>query len=232
MGVRQGEEGAKAENVVEMLHRELLGEVLPRLEGCPNEARRYLEFLAWLNARLEALGLGRIIVTGGFAVEVYTGRVYRTMDVDIIVDGLEAHRVVERLLERVSERVGRGFLPKTRVLEAKSIDIVSSCYPEGRAIVKLVVELGHVYLEPPEELIVRYLAGWKFWGSTEDRDKALWVYVAWMDRLDYGYLRRRAREENVEDKLGELEELVEQARQQIEDVSAGQGYREEAAWGT
>ncbi len=36
------------------------------------------------------MGIGRIVVTSGFAVEIYTGRVYRTMDIDVIVEGEKA----------------------------------------------------------------------------------------------------------------------------------------------
>jgi len=64
--------------------------------------------------------MGRIMITGGFAVEIYTGRVYRTMDVDVIVEG--DVRIVESFLAGFSERIGRGFLPIYDVLSLKSIN--------------------------------------------------------------------------------------------------------------
>ena len=67
------------------------------LKNIADETKRYALLMAWLNSRLEALRIGRIIITGGFAVELYTGRVYRTMDVDIICDGAKCHEVVEKV---------------------------------------------------------------------------------------------------------------------------------------
>jgi hypothetical protein len=75
---------------------------------------------------LESRGFGRIIITGGFAVEVYTGRVHRTMDVDIIAD--KCAEFVEYFLEKFSEKIGRGYLPRYEILVLKSIDIVSNTY--------------------------------------------------------------------------------------------------------
>jgi len=202
-----GGEGFKIEVVDELL-RDFNDRVLPLIESERDEARRYLKLLAWLNTRLEKNGFGRIIVTEGFAVEVYTGRAYRTMDVDIIVEGAEANAVVEKFLERIAERIGRGYLPYSEAISMKSIDVVSTIYDREMKPVKLVVNSDYIYLEPPEELLIRYLAAWKFWGFTEDRDKALWLYYVWRDRMDLDYIARKAKIENVYDKLLELQGII------------------------
>jgi len=59
------------------LLRELLSRI-SELKG--SETDRFLKFLAILNTLLEDKGLGRIIIVGGFAVELYSGRSYRTGD--------------------------------------------------------------------------------------------------------------------------------------------------------
>ncbi|MEM1678266.1 MAG: hypothetical protein QXJ56_05065 [Ignisphaera sp.] len=199
------------ECVVEELYRVFHSDVLPRLAQIADEGRRYLYFLAWLNRELIDRGLGRIILTGGFAVEVYTGRVYRTMDVDIIVEGTGAREAIELFLKRFSESIGRGYLPKYELLQLKSIDIVSTVYTKPAQPTKIVVGELYLYVETVEELIVTYLAGWKFWGATEDRDKALWLYTVWKDRIDLGYLEERAREESVYGYLEELRKMVAQS---------------------
>jgi len=163
--------------------------------------------MAWLNNELEQRKLGRIIITGGFAVEVYTGRVYRTMDVDIIVEG-EACDILEEMLSRIGERIGRGYLLKYEELELKSIDIVSAVYGKKLSPVKLQVNGLHVYLAPPEVLIATYLAGWKFWRATEDRDKAMWLLAATKPILNTDVLNRLAEENNVADKLEELVNML------------------------
>ncbi|MEM2021364.1 MAG: hypothetical protein QXP80_03955 [Zestosphaera sp.] len=205
------EEGAGAEDIgllVENLYDLFVKSVLSRLLEIPEETKRYLYFLSWLNKELEERGLGRIIITGGFAVEVYTGRVYRTMDVDIIVEGADAVRLVENFLIKFSERIGRGYLPRYEVLQLKSIDIVSLVYRKKAPLTKLFVESLCVYVEPVEELVVTYLAGWKYWNATEDRDKALWLYITWRDRIDLSYLTDRSKEEGVADYLELLGKIV------------------------
>lgn len=196
----------REDSLVEELYKKLRAKLLPVLEQLGDETRRYLYMLSWLNYELERRGLGRIIVTGGFAVEVYTGRAYRTMDVDIIVE--KASSILEKFFALFSERIARGYLPREEVLAAKSIDIVSTAYTRRKPPVKLLVDSYHVYIEPPEDLIVVYLAGWKYWRSTEDRDKALWLLGVLREKLDYSYLEERSREESVEDKLRELIEIL------------------------
>ncbi len=206
---RTGSEDIKDKvKYAELMYREFIKCILPKLKAEADETKRYLLFIAWLNKKLEGNGLGRIIITGGFAVEVYTGRTYRTMDVDIIVEGLQAADVVREFLTKFSERIGRGYLMNYESLDVKSIDIVSYVYTRKVKPVKLIVNNDHVYLEPPEELIITYLLGWKNWGSTEDRDKALWVYIVWKDKLDEDYLVRRVIEEGVNEKFKELKELA------------------------
>jgi hypothetical protein len=194
--------------LAESLYVEFEKEILPRLKEITEETKRYLYLIAWLNTKLEGGGLGRIIITGGFAVEVYTGRIYRTMDVDVIVEGINAGSLVERFLEKFSEKIARGFLPKYELLQLKSIEVVSVVYGRKSQPTKLVVGDFHVYVEPVEELVITYLAGWKFWESTEDRDKAYWLYALWSERIDHEYLESRAVEEGVYDYLKALQDML------------------------
>ena len=187
--------------------------MLPVLRREYNETRRYIKLMAWLNTEFERRELGRIIITGGFAVEVYSGRIYRTMDVDIIVEG-KACDVLEVLLKRIGERIGRGYLLKYEELELKSIDIVSRVYDRRLAPVKLQVDELYVYLDPPEALITTYLAGWKFWDATEDRDKAIWLLAATKPILKIDVLNKLAKESNVADKLNELFSMLMEVTQE------------------
>ena len=187
--------------------------MLPVLRREYNETRRYIKLMAWLNTEFERRELGRIIITGGFAVEVYSGRIYRTMDVDIIVEG-KACDILEALLKRIGERIGRGYLLKYEELELKSIDIVSRVYNRRLAPVKLQVDELYVYLDPPEALITTYLAGWKFWDATEDRDKAIWLLAATKPILKIDVLNKLANESDVADKLNELFSMLMEVMQE------------------
>jgi hypothetical protein len=174
------------ESIVSELMKEFEGSVLPKLNTIVEDTKRYLYFIAWLNTFIEGRGLGRVVITGGFAVEVYTGRVYRTMDVDVVVEGCSD--VVEEFIRRFSEKIGRGYLPTYEVLSLKSIDIVSTVYTRRKEPTKLYVDDLYVYIDPVEDLITTYLSGWKYRGSTEDRDKVVWLLITWRDRLDWDYL--------------------------------------------
>jgi hypothetical protein len=194
------------ESIVSELMKEFEGSVLPKLNTIVEDTKRYLYFIAWLNTFIEGRGLGRVVITGGFAVEVYTGRVYRTMDVDVVVEGCSD--VVEGFIRRFSEKIGRGYLPTYEVLSLKSIDIVSTVYTRRKEPTKLYVDDLYVYIDPVEDLITTYLSGWKYWGSTEDRDKVVWLLITWRDRLDWDYLNSVCVEKGVMDKLKELMKLI------------------------
>lgn len=171
-----------------------------------NETDRILKFLAILNTLLEEKKEGRIIIVGGFAAELYSGRAYRTMDVDIIIEGNQ--ELVKSLLERISDRGLRVYLPKIKEISDKAIDVVSNVYNGGKKQpIKIIVdEKYHVYVIPPEEIILTYLSAWKFWESIEDRNKAVLIFCSQKELLDMNYIEEEATKRNVKDFLIKLQE--------------------------
>lgn len=205
--MRDGEGAEVEEAVIETLVKGFPN-ILKELEGISDDTERYAFFTAWLNDVVERGGLGYVVVTGGFAVEVYTGRVYRTMDVDLICSNSRVSRVLEKFLAGVGEAIGRGYL-LGGALSLKSIDIVADYYDRETPPVKVWVRGKALYLDPPEHLIVAYIASWKYWGSSEDRDKALWLLAATKDIVDGELLTKLALREGVKEELRELLELLE-----------------------
>ncbi|NPA98667.1 MAG: hypothetical protein GXO43_04740, partial [Crenarchaeota archaeon] len=65
-----------------------------------------------------------------------------------------------------------------------------------------------ILIDPPEDLIIGYLAAWKYWESDIDKEKALLLLISLYDILDYDYLQARAREEKVEEELRLLSRLA------------------------
>jgi len=191
------------EERVEEMRRAFEEEIAEELAQEPDLTKRILTFLSWLNEYLEAQGLGRLILVGGFAVEVYTGSTYRTLDVDIVVTG--GAGLVRSFLDAIADRTGRTWVPRLRPLAKKGIDLVGTVLTGEKRPVELRIRGRRLYVEAPEDLIVKSLAGWKFWNSEEDRDKAILLLEALRGRIDLDYLRRRAREEGVLDKLEEAE---------------------------
>jgi len=96
------------------LFRELLSRV-NELKG--SETDRFLKFLAILNCLIEREKIGRIIIVGGFAAEIYSGRSYRTGDVDIIVEGNS--EIVKEILKKILDKGLRIYIPKIREISEK-----------------------------------------------------------------------------------------------------------------
>jgi len=184
------------------LARRFEEEALPRIRRMVSETERFLYLIAWLNTTLEREGLGRVVIVGGFAVEVLTGSTYRTFDVDIVVEGGGARELVEGFLAEISKpRRGRVFLPRLRALASKGIDIVGTSYDRPKPPIRVRVDGLRAYVEACEELILTYLSAWKFWESLEDRDKVYALVAVHWGRIDRSYVVERAREEGVHDLL-------------------------------
>ena len=169
-----------------------------------SETDRFLKFLAILNTFLEENKLGRIIIVGGFAAEIYSGRAYRTGDVDIIVEG--DVELVRNVLKQFSDLGLRIMLPRIREISEKGIDIVSTTYDKKKIPIRLKVDEYSVYIIPPEEVILTYLEAWKFWNSLEDRNKVVLIYCAQKESLDMEYLIRESISKNVNDYLEKIKE--------------------------
>ncbi len=193
--------GSGVENFVDYLVSSF-GRVVGEISRIVSDVERYLYFIAWLNSELESCGVGRIVIVGGFATEVFTGGVYRTYDIDLITENCTS--IVEKFLSRIAIREGRIYIPRLRELASKGIDIVGSVYSKLRPPITIRIGSYRIYMEPVEELIVKYLSAWKYWGSSEDRDKVVALISAWWDKCDREYVWRRAREENTDDKLTEV----------------------------
>ncbi len=178
------------------MFRELLIRV-NELKG--SETDRFLKFLAILNCLIEREKIGRIIIVGGFAAEIYSGRSYRTGDVDIIVEGNS--EIVKEILKKISDKGLRIYIPKIREISEKGIDIVDSIY-SGERIRKIEVDNYHVYIASAEDIVINYLQAWKFWESTEDKIKAILVYCA--QDVDEEYLNIKAKQKSVMDYLEKI----------------------------
>lgn len=185
------------------LAREFEERLASELSEIPDDTTRFLTFLAWLNERLEESGVGRVILVGGFAVEVYTGSAYRTLDIDIVVEGPRGAELVRDFLERVAERAGRTMVPKLAPLASRGIDLVGTIHTGKKKPVTLRIGGRRLHVEAPEDLIVKSLAAWRYWRSQEDREKSILLLRTWSGRLDIQYLRSRAEEEGLSDLLEE-----------------------------
>jgi len=172
---------------------------------------RFLMLVAFINNFLEEHALGKVIVSRGFAAEFYSGGGYRTLDVDIIVEGKpETANLLRKLLKSIGYvESGRFYISTLSSLVDKALDIVGTIYDKRKPPLKIRINNYRVYMVPPEEAIIYALAAAKFWSSASDFERAVLVYAAQKENLDITYLRTRAVEENVKDYLDKVLELVE-----------------------
>ncbi|WP_069806578.1 hypothetical protein [Vulcanisaeta thermophila] len=169
-----------------------------------------IEFLARLNKVLEENQLGRVIIVGGFATELYSGGAYRTGDIDIVIDTVrvrEAREVVDRMLNDVGATRSSGRVYESSYFGPIALDIVGYKYV-GR-VKRLRVGDYHVYVESPEDNIAINLNACVYCNSDLDCEKAAAIMAAQWDFIDWGYLEDRCRGEGTLDKMTELRSRVE-----------------------
>jgi len=163
-----------------------------------------LELLAEINTFLEERKLGRLIIVGGYAVEIYSGSAYRTGDIDLVVEGgVEVLRNALGIIEKWNGRV--WFTQGLKY----ALDIVSTLYSKPKKPIKIRVNDKSVYIEPPEETIISCLNACVYWQSDIDCEKVAMVLAAQWNRLDWKYLEKRAREEGVLEKFYKIRQVVE-----------------------
>lgn len=186
-------------------------EVLPIIHKEENETRKFMVFIGSLNKYLEENDVGKIIIVGGFAAEIYTGRGYRTADVDIIVENKNADKIVAEILSKL------GYIKEARVyvkdigeLIEKGIDIVATLYDKPKKPIKWKMKINnyYFYIIPPEESIISSLSSAKYWNVGIDFERAAMVFYVQRDNLEMNYLIKRAVEENVKDLLDDIIKLA------------------------
>ncbi|ABL87421.1 conserved hypothetical protein [Pyrobaculum islandicum DSM 4184] len=175
-----------------------------------NSCSSAVAFLARLNAELERRGLGRVVIVGGFAVELYSGGVYRTGDVDFVLDTHNPQAALEVFTALAN---AAGWRRVSRVWEGPSplyLDLVGLEYL-GR--VKELWACGsRLYVQSPEDSVVSSLAACVLRNSPADCERAAAVLAAQWEQIDWAYLRERAKREEVLEKLVELADKVARLR--------------------
>ncbi len=173
------------------------------LAGLERPVERRLAFVGLLTKAVEALGWPPPVVVGGHALEYYTAGDYPTIDIDLAG---ASEPIAHVLGDWGFGREGRHWIDEDLglVLEV----------PGARPGVD---ELAHVvsvrfrgviiYLVGIEDLLVDRLCAAIFW---KDIDSAMWVetVLAEARELDMKYLRRRATEEDVLDRLEQILERL------------------------
>ncbi len=161
----------------------------------PNELKKKLLLLGYVTSRLERKS-ERVYLVGGQAVETYTGGQFTTGDIDITTTDRKA---TEETLTRIGfKREGMVWLNETLGV---AVHIVGSVPGKGEKARMIHVGPYTVRAVGVEDLIIDGLAAAKFWKSQRDAEQANALFINFKKQVDMQYLKKRAREEKVNDIL-------------------------------
>ncbi len=169
--------------------------IVSQLKKEPNELKKKMLAVGYITDRLSKKG-GKVFLVGGQAVETYTAGQFSTGDIDITSTDREA---TEKVLTQIGfTKVGMVWLNERLGL---AVHIVAD-FPTSTEKVR-TVDVGsyRVNVVGVEDLIIDRLAAAKSWKSERDREQATVLFNGFRRSIDIEYLRRRAREANVEDAL-------------------------------
>lgn len=181
-------------------------EKLKKIKRIFDPVKRKAYFLGLLTQEIENKGFKPPIVVGGFSLELYTQGCYTTGDIDV--------KSPKEPLEEILS--SWGFTKKGRVWVNEEyelyVDWLGSSLDEGieaekRLNVILIGKKLKIYILSIEDLIIDRLNAVKWW---DDKDGILWVKVllevkkTLKEKIDYEYLRKRAKEERILDLLEKL----------------------------
>ena len=174
--------------------------ILNALKKENDPLRKALGVVALLTKALEPEGI-RPILVGGVALEFYTLGGYATKDIDLVVSDREK---VKMVLENLGfmHRMGEKHWYSTELDVAIKIpDEVLAGSPEKLTV--LEIDGKNVYIIGTEDLIIDRLSAAKFWQSPSDFEWAVKIIALHAEDMDFNYLKKAAKEHDVEDILKE-----------------------------
>lgn len=171
------------------------------LAGVDDPVERRLAFAGLLSRACRDAGWREPVVVGGHAVEFYTAGGYTTVDLDLVA----ATEAVDDILSAWGfERDGRHWYdePLGILVEAPGRQLDPE--QEERTL-DVEVRGEHVAVLGIEDLVIDRLNACVHWSSEESCEWARVLVGAYRDRIDWEYLRARARAEDVEGALADVE---------------------------
>ena len=163
-------------------------------------------FIAILTEKLNSNGAD-VILVGGQAIDFYTGGVFATSDIDLIVSN---RSMAENLLNKFGFEKKANGLWLNRDLNIV-VQLISNSYTGDLGKVrKFRVRDLELKVAAPEDLIRNRLYSLKFWQSNPQRDleESVALIKLFSESLDNAYLDRIAKENDIEDALKEARRLA------------------------
>jgi hypothetical protein len=142
-------------------------------------------------------------IVGGLAVETYTAGSYTTLDIDMIVDDIDAEK-------KIMSALGFSKRPGYRFYEHPSLDVFVE-FPTGPLdgsrdrISEVRLEDGRVlYLIGIEDIVIDRVAAYVHWESSEDATQAVNLLIAQRGKIDLDYLHRAAEGKGLSKALADI----------------------------
>jgi len=172
---------------------------LKKISSIENLVDKKLYFMGLLTQEAEKRKVQPIVV-GGSAVDFYTEGIYPSHDIDLVSN----RKIIGEILENVFNFKQRG---KNWINEkiGLSVEIPDSHLAGDKDKVTLIkIENLKIYVIGIEDLIIDRLNACVRWKSQRDCDQAKYMIRYYRNRLDFGYLEKKAKDEGVLKTLGEI----------------------------
>jgi excisionase family DNA binding protein len=172
------------------------------LQGVDDPIERRLAFAGLLSRACRERGWREPVVVGGHAVEFYTAGGYTTVDLDLVA---ASDAVGEVLASWGFERDGRHWYDESLGLLVEAPGQQLDADQEAHTV-DVEVRGEHVAVLGIEDLVVDRLNACVHWGSQEACEWARVLVHAYRERIDWDYLRDRAKTEDIEEVLAGIEQ--------------------------
>jgi hypothetical protein len=160
-----------------------------------NELKRKMLLVGYLSSELAKKGAS-VFLVGGQAVEAYSGGQFTTGDIDLTTTDDRA--TAEALTRLGFKKEGMIWLNEKLAI---AVHLVGSYPARAEKARTVIVGPYRVTVIGVEELILDRLKAAKSWKSGRDLEQASVLYGGHRSTLDLAYLRRRAKEDGVDDLL-------------------------------
>ena len=177
--------------------------------GLSTDALKHAEQVAQIAAVLHEAFTNvdlRCTVVGGSAIEIHAPGVYKSGDIDVVIDAVRAANLEPRIREVFEglgfARQGRHWVQRDLFVEVTSHDLSdpSEVVRVGNAVFRVVTK---------EVVLADRIVGFKHWKETGYGEQAIDMLAAFGDELDMKWLEPKLRSEGS---WGAFEALRELAR--------------------
>ncbi|KYK30918.1 MAG: hypothetical protein AYK23_04320 [Candidatus Proteinoplasmatales archaeon SG8-5] len=174
---------------------------------------RTVYVLSLLTPELEEKDIGCVIV-GGSAVEFYTRNWYATGDIDLAIDRAKRAEVLKVFKDFGFKSEGRMWVREDLGLYLEIPGDIGDI--DTNRVTKVNTDAGHAYIIGLEDIILDRLNAAKHWDSASDREQAIRIIALYHDEMDWSYLKRKAKQDKVDDVLDQVKGAAKDARSSLE----------------